>query len=323
MPATFSKTSTTDEVLSGMDLAGKRYLVTGASSGLGVETCRALVAHGADVVGTVRDPHKATGIMRVIESAAAASAGSFSLVTLDLASLESIRRCTDTLLETGAPFDGIIANAGVMATPFGHTQEGFEIQFGTNHIGHFVLINRLVPLLRSPARVVLLSSLAHRFADVDLDDPNFATGPYDPGAAYARSKTATALFAVEFDRRNRQAGIRACSVHPGAILETGLARHMDEAAFQAMMDNATSRGGEDGMFLKSVAQGAATSVWAAVVAPADVVGARYCEDCDVAPLRDDERLVGVRSYALDSARARALWTLSEDMVVETFPTPGS
>lgn len=318
MVQTFSQKSTTDEVLSGHELSGKRFLVTGASSGLGIETCRALVASGAHVFGAVRDFAKAKSNTESVVEASSSSAGSFSLVTLDLASLESVRRCADELLEEGTCFDGIIANAGVMATPFGHTEDGFETQFGTNHLGHFLLINRLVPLLRSPARVVLLSSLAHRFSDVDLDDPNFADSKYDAGVAYARSKTATILFAVEFDRRHRDAGIRAMAVHPGAIMETDLARHMDEAAFQAMMDNANNASGDNPLVLKTIPQGAATSVWAAVVAPADRVGGVYCEDCSVAPVRDDEELVGVRSYALDAERARKLWALSERMVGETF-----
>jgi NAD(P)-dependent dehydrogenase (short-subunit alcohol dehydrogenase family) len=216
MTKTFGAQSTTDQVLDGVDLGGKRALVTGVSAGLGVETARALAAHGAGVVGAARDLGKA-GEATAGVRAAAANGGGLELVALDLASLASVRACADALLADGRPFDLVICNAGVMATPFGRTADGFETQFGTNHLGHFVLVNRIAPLMKPGARLVNLSSAGHRYSDVDLDDPNFEHGPYDPWAAYGRSKTANILFAVEFDRRHTARGIRAAAVHPGGI----------------------------------------------------------------------------------------------------------
>src|ERR1700757_1038220 len=188
----FGATSTTDDVLSGVNLKGKRILVTGVSAGLGVETARALAAHGARVVGAARDLEKAKAATATVQKDAAANGGSLELIELDLASLKSVRACADGLLEKGEPFDVVIANAGVMATPFGHTADGFETQFGTNHLGHFVLVNRIASLLRPGGRLISLSSSGHRFANVDLEDPNFERTPYEPFVAYGRSKTANA-----------------------------------------------------------------------------------------------------------------------------------
>jgi NAD(P)-dependent dehydrogenase (short-subunit alcohol dehydrogenase family) len=217
MSKVFGASSTTDEVLAGVDLSGKRMVVTGVSAGLGIETARALAAHGAHVVGTARDLAKAAAATAGVRQAAAAHGGAFELVELDLAQLQSVRRCAQTLLDRGALLDVIIANAGVMATPFGKTADGFETQFGTNHLGHFVLINRLAPLIRQGGRVVMLSSAGHRIANIDLHDPNFEQTAYDALMAYGRSKTANSLFAVGFDQRHRQRGVRATAVHPGAI----------------------------------------------------------------------------------------------------------
>src|ERR1700744_2508167 len=228
-------TSTADEVLSGIDLHGKRVLVTGVSAGIGVETARALAAHGAQVLGAARDLQKAESATDQVRKDAAAGGGSFELVALDLSNLKSVRACADALLAKGQPFDVVIANAGVMATPLGRTSDGFETQFGTNHLGHFVLVNRLAPLLRPGARLVPLSSAGHRFADVDLDDPGFATTPYDPWVAYGRSKTANILFAVEFDRRHRARGVRAAAVHPGGI-QTELGRHISLPVLEQMVE---------------------------------------------------------------------------------------
>ena len=320
MAKTFGATSTTDEVLDGVDLSGKRILVTGASAGLGVETARVLAAHGAQVVGAVRDlekGHRATEPVR----AQAANGGGLELVQLDLASLASVRACADKLNAAGKPFDLVIANAGVMATPFGHTADGFETQFGTNHLGHFVFVNRIASLLKSGGRLVNLSSAGHRFADVDLDDPNFEHTPYTEFGAYGRSKTANVLFAVEFDRRHKANGIRATAVHPGGI-QTELGRHMTPEVIQQLMDNINASqqaAGGAAFEWKTIPQGAATSVWSGVVASSDAVGGQYCEDCHVAELEPDpDKRGGVQPYALDPDRAKALWAKSEQMVGETF-----
>src|ERR1700692_3976383 len=319
MTTSFGATSTTDEVLRGIDCTGKRGLVTGASAGLGVESARALAAHGAEVIGAARDLPKAQGSTEQVR-AQAASGGSLSLVELDLASLDSVRRCADSLLAEGKSFDVIIANAGVMACPKGTTVDGFETQFGTNHLGHFVLVNRIASLLRPGSRLVNLSSSGHRYADVDLEDPNFEHSPYAEFTAYGRSKTANVLFAVEFDRRHKASGVRATAVHPGGI-HTELGRHMTPQAMETLIaeTNANQPKGAPPFSWKTIPQGAATSVWAACVADADSIGGRYCEDCHVAEVVSVPGLRGgVRTYALDPQRAQALWQKSEEMVGERF-----
>ena len=205
----FGPTSTADDVLAGIDLQSKRILVTGVSAGLGVETARSLAAHGAQVVGTARDLKKAEAATALVRRESAAKGGSFEIVELDLANLKSVRHCSDHLLERGEPFDVVIVNAGVMATPFGRTVDGFETQFGTNHLGHFVLVNRIASLIPASGRLVNLSSAGHRFSNVDLEDPNFERTPYEAFVAYGRSKTANILFAVAFDKRHSGPG-RAC-----------------------------------------------------------------------------------------------------------------
>jgi NAD(P)-dependent dehydrogenase (short-subunit alcohol dehydrogenase family) len=319
MTAIFGATTTTDELLDGISLAGKHILVTGVSAGLGIETARVLAAHGASVVGAVRDLAKARAATEAVRQQAEAAGGSLDFVELDLASLASVRACADALAADGRGFDAVIANAGVMACPKGETADGFETQFGTNHLGHFVLINRIAPLLNDSARVVSLSSAGHRYADVDLDDPNFETTPYEPFVAYGRSKTANILFAVEFDRRHRDRGIRATAIHPGVIY-TELIRHMSEAEVETLIAQvaASHAPGEPPFLLKTIPQGAATSIWAAIVADADAVGGRYCADCRVAPISTDGVRDGVRPYAIDPDHARALWAKSEAMVGETF-----
>jgi NAD(P)-dependent dehydrogenase (short-subunit alcohol dehydrogenase family) len=320
MAGKFGATSTTDQVLDGVKLSGKRVLVTGASAGLGVETARTLAAHGAQVVGAARDLKKAKAATEPVR-AQAANGGGLELVELDLASLASVRACADGLLSAGKPFDLVICNAGVMACPKGTTADGFETQFGTNHLGHFVFINRIASLFKPGSRLVNLASSGHRFSDVDLEDPNFERTPYTEFGAYGRSKTANILFAVEFDRRHKTRGVRAAAVHPGTI-QTELGRHMAPGALQQMIDQinaARAAAGQPIFGWKTIPQGAATSVWSGVVASADEVGGRYCEDCHVAEFIDDPAFNhGVRSYALDPEHAKALWAKSEEMVDERF-----
>jgi NAD(P)-dependent dehydrogenase (short-subunit alcohol dehydrogenase family) len=313
MTKIFGEDTTTDEVLAGVDLSGIRVLVTGVSAGLGVETARVLTTHGAEVVGTARD----------LDKARAATAGigpGLTLEALDLASLASVRACADRLVAAGRPFDVIIANAGVMACPQGKTADGFETQFGTNHLGHFVLVNRIAGLLKPGGRLVNLSSGGHRYSDVNLDDPNFECAPYSEFAAYGRSKTANILFAVEFDRRHRQEGKRATAVHPGAI-HTELGRHMTPQVVQTLMAaiKSSEESGAPKFRYKSVPQGAATTVWAGFVATADQVGGRYCEDCHVAETAQSPASSGgVGAYALNPDTAKTLWAKSEEMVGERF-----
>jgi NAD(P)-dependent dehydrogenase (short-subunit alcohol dehydrogenase family) len=317
----FGATSTTDDVLSGVNLKGKRILITGVSAGLGVETARSLAAHGAQVVGAARNLNKAKVATEQVRKDAVANGGTFELVELDLADLKSARACADQLLAKGEAFDVVIANAGVMATPFGHTADGFETQFGTNHLGHFVLVNRITSLIRDGGRLVNLSSAGHRYANVDLDDPNFERTPYEPFVAYGRSKTANILFAVAFDKRQRDRGVRAAAVHPGGI-KTELGRYVEPGRMEKIVNEINQQlaaQGKDPFQLKSIPQGAATSVWAAVVAPADEIGARYCENCHVGKIVLDDTTItavseGVRGYALDAKNAEALWKKSEELV---------
>ena len=325
MAVTLGARSTTEDVLSGSNLRGKRVLVTGVSAGIGVETARTLAAHGAQVIGTARDLAKGEAAAAQIRKDAAANGGSFALVKLDLASLASVRNCADQLLRKGEPLDVIIANAGVMATPFSYTTDKFEMQFGTNHLGHFVLMNRIAPLIRKGGRLINLSSAGHRFSNVDLDDPNFQRTPYDPFLAYGRSKTANILFAVAFDQRHRERGVRAAAVHPG-VIQTELARHMDPSHLENMlkqMNDQLAAEGKGPFQWKTIPQGAATSVWAGVVAPAEEIGGKYCENCHVGEVVADSAVIsgvseGVRKYALDPRMAEALWRKSEELVGESF-----
>ncbi len=321
----FGATSTTEDVLSGISLRGKRILVTGVSAGLGVETARSLAAHGAHVVGAARDLAKAEAATGQVRTDASANGGSFELIELDLANLKSVRACADALLAKGEPFDVVIANAGVMATPFGHTIDGFETQFGTNHLGHFALVNRIAKLIRDGGRLINLSSSGHRFSNVDLEDPAFERTKYEPFVAYGRSKTANILFAVAFDKRHRNRGVRAAAVHPGGI-QTELARHMGADALGALVESMNQQLAKEGkgpFQFKTIPQGAATSVWAAVVAPAEEIGGQYCENCHIGRVVSDTATIsavseGVRGYALDPSNAEALWAKSEELVGESF-----
>ena len=325
LEATFGATSTTDDVLSGVNLKGKRILVTGVSAGIGVETARSLVAHAAEVVGAARDLNKAKAATEQVSKAAAANGGSAELIELDLANLKSVRACADQLLAKGDAFDVVIANAGVMATPFGHTADGFETQFGTNHLGHFVLVNRIASLIRDGGRLINLSSAGHRYSNVDLEDPNFERTTYEPFVAYGRSKTANILFAVAFDKRHRDRGVRAAAVHPGGI-KTELGRYVEPGRLEKVIGEINQQlaaQGKGPFQWKSIPQGAATSVWAAVVAPADEIGGRYCENCHVGNVVPDDATItavseGVRGYAVDVKTAEALWKKSEEMVGESF-----
>jgi NAD(P)-dependent dehydrogenase (short-subunit alcohol dehydrogenase family) len=318
----FRATSTAEEVLSGADLSGKRIVVTGVSAGIGKETARALASRGAQVIGLARDLAKAEAAL-ADGRATTAGDGTIELAPLDLCSLRSVRACADALVADGRPIDLIVANAGVMACPFALTEDGFETHFGSNHLGHFVLVNRLASLLRPAGRVVMVSSAGHRTADVDLEDPNFARAPYDPWAAYGRSKTANILFAVEFDRRHRARGVRATAVHPGGVA-TELGRHIGGQGTGdriADINRELEAAGQPPIWVKTLEQGAATTVWAGVVASAEAVGGRYCEDCHVTTLTTDRSQPfgeGVKTYALDPDRARALWAKSEEMVQERF-----
>jgi NAD(P)-dependent dehydrogenase (short-subunit alcohol dehydrogenase family) len=311
----FGPMTTAAEVISGIDLKGKVAVVTGGSAGVGAETARVLAGAGARVIVGARDPKKAekalAGVTRV------------EPWPLDLADPGSIDRFASAVVDSNRRIDLLINNAGIMATPLTRDARGYEIQFATNHLGHFQLTERLWEGLERSgnARVVCLSSRGHLRARVDLDDPHFARRPYDKWAAYGQSKSANSLFAVELDRCGRAHGVRAFAVHPGAIL-TDLVRHVTDeelAAYGIVRENGELRAPAAGF--KSVEQGAATSVWCAVSPALSGMGGVYCEDCDIAPVvPDDSKLLsGVRRWAIDKPTARALWDLSEQLTDLQWP----
>ena len=307
----FHRDSTTDEVLDGIDLSGMRYLVTGAGSGLGTETVRALADHGAEVLATVRDvaaPGDALAELRTSLPDA-----SIELVALELGSLDQVRTAADALVASGRRLDGVCANAGVMGTPEGTTVDGFETQFGVNHLGHFVLIDRLLPLLLDgpPSRVINVSSAGHRIADIDLDDPNWQRRPYDKWDAYGAAKTANILHAVELTRRFADRGLTADAVHPGGI-RTNLGRHFSPEDRERLPDIMRVTGE---VSFKSLEAGAATQVWGLTHPELAGTGGRYLFDCSIGEVYDHpEALGGHAPWALDADRARQLWTLSEELV---------
>jgi len=309
----FSATSTTDEVLAGLDLQGRRFLVTGASGGLGLETSRSLAAKGAIVVMAARDQTKNESAAAGIR--AAHPEAKLESLILDLGSLKSVRAAAAEFMARDIPLHGLILNAGIMATPLGHTVDGFEQQFGVDHLGHFLLARELLPRLveSAPARVVVLSSAGHRMGDIDFDDVNFERRDYEPFLAYGAAKTCNVLHAVEIDRRYRDQGVRAFAVHPG-VIHTELSRYMTEETLTSLITRLSER--PTAMAWKSPEQGAATSVWAATSALLDGRGGEYCEDCNVSAVVPDDELDdgGVAARAVDPARASALWSLSEKLV---------
>lgn len=314
MASRFDHASTASEVIAGIDLSGKTALVTGASSGLGAETARAFAERGAHVILTARDVPKGEAVADRIRR----STGNdrVEVEELELGSLAGVRSFAGRALARHPKLAILVNNAGVMACPFARTADGFEMQFGTNHLGHFLLTCLLAPALvkGAPSRVVSLSSRGHRNSPVVFDDIHFERRPYDKWLAYGQSKTANVLFAVEFDRRLGKAGVHANAVHPGIIL-TELARHMVAEDFETIRRR--QPGGQ--MKLKTVEAGAATSVYAATAAELEGRGGLYLEDCAVAEIDDrEDAAAGVRSYALDPEAAARLWQVSEEMVGERF-----
>ncbi len=315
----FGFASTADEVLEGKDLSDRTILVTGGYSGLGRETARALAAKGAHVIVSGRD---ATKLSAAADEIAIATGGKVDTLVCDLASLASIRAAGAEARSRFAHIDVLINNAGVMAAPFGYTADGFETQFGTNHLGHFLLTKELMPLIEagSRQRIVNLSSRGHHIAPVDFDDPNFARRAYDPWLAYGNSKTANVLFAVGLEQRFGGRGIHAYALHPGGI-HTNLGRHMSDEDMAALIkrirENA-EKSGETPQPFKTIPQGAATTCWVATTEELEGRGGLYAEDCHVAAMDDASSTGGVRSYAVDPANADRLWALSEELVGEKF-----
>lgn len=300
----FGARTTATQVLDGIDLSGRRAIVTDGHSGLGFETTKALTRAGAEVVVAARDPALArtttVGLVGVI------------IEPLDLSDLASVSAFAERMLGASRGIDILINNAGIMACPETRVGPGWEAQFATNHLGHFALTNHLWPLLHGGARVVAVSSAGHHNSPMRWDDPHFARG-YDKWCAYGQSKTANALFAVHLDRLGRESGVRAFSLHPGKIF-TPLQRHLtrQEMVTAGWVD---ASGAPADPTFKTPEQGAATQVWAATSPRLDGLGGRYCEDCDVA-LRAEmagEPFVGVRAYAVDPEEAERLWALSAEL----------
>ncbi|KIP93063.1 oxidoreductase [Microbacterium sp. MEJ108Y] len=299
----FGYRSTAAEVIAGTDLAGKTAIVTGGYSGLGLETVRALADAGVRVVVPARRVDAAQQALDGIAEAAVRGA--------DLSDLDSVAAFTESVRRDGQPIDLVLNVAGIMATPFGHTAQGFESQFGTNHLGHFALVGGVADLLSDHARVISYSSGGHFRSPVRFDDIDFATTPYDPWVAYGQSKTANALFAVGLARRGAERGILAFSVHPGGIM-TELQRHVprEELLSRGWID-------EDGTpnpRFKTPTEGASTGLWAATATELIERSGAYCEDCSikgiVAPDHSDMTTGGVKEWAIDPEAAERLWALS-------------
>ena len=314
---TFGFATTTDEVLEGVDLTGQVVVVTGASGGLGLETSRALAAHGAHVVMAARDSGKNAAAVEAIT--AKHPAADLAPMTLDLASLTGVRAFADEFLNRYDQAQSLINNAGVMCTPFGHTADGFEQQFGTNHLGHFLLTNLLVPALvaGAPARVVSVASAGHQMGNVDFDDPNFERREYNGWESYGQAKTANILFALALDKRLAAKGVRAVSLHPGGI-QTELGRYMSPEDIKWLTDRIKAGPGGATFQMKTVASGAATQVWAATSPDLDGVGGIYLEDCGIAHPMGEGSGRGYAPYAVDADAAERLWAMSERMVGQTF-----
>ena len=315
----FDHDSTTDDVLAGIDLTGRRAVVTGASGGLGEETARALAAHGAAVTIAARDAAKAEAAAERIRAGVPAAA--LEVRALDLADLASVRAFAEGFRADHDALDLLINNAGVMACPLQRTEQGWELQFATNHIGHFLLTCLLVPALRAApaARIVNLSSTGHQLSGVDIDDPFFEHRPYDKWVAYGQSKSANVLFSVALEKRLAASGVHAYAVHPGGI-ETDLGRHLEESDVAALLSRAGVTDPEQFRAgFKTVPQGAATSCWAATAAELADRGGIYLEDCSIAAPFDGATFgVGIAPHATDAETAERLWARSEEWVGETF-----
>jgi NAD(P)-dependent dehydrogenase (short-subunit alcohol dehydrogenase family) len=316
IPANFGARSTAMDVVAGMDLHGKTAIVTGASSGLGIETARALAAAGAEVFLPVRNREKGEAVAQEIR--ATTGNDRLRVLALDLAEFESVRFCAAEFLATGKPLHLLINNAAIMACPLTRTEQGYEAQFATNHLGHFLFTCRLISALKAgaPSRVVCLSSIGHRLSPVVFEDIHFTAREYDKWKAYGQAKTANALFAVELNRRLQGSGVTANAVHPGGIM-TGLQKHLtrEEMIASGWMDEA----GNLHPIFKNVEQGAATSVWAATAAELEGKGGLYLEDCNEGvPAVSGIRTSGYQAHALDPDAAARLWQMSEEMVGEKF-----
>jgi NAD(P)-dependent dehydrogenase (short-subunit alcohol dehydrogenase family) len=316
----FGAATSADEVIAGVDLSGKTAIVTGGYSGLGRKTARVLRAAGARVVVPARDMRRAAEALAGLD---------VEVEPMDLLDPASIDAFAASFLESTPALHILINNAAIMAVPeLTRDARGYEVQFATNHLGHYQLTTRLLPALRNAggARVVSVSSVGHRYSPMVLEDPNFERRPYTPWAAYGQSKTANVLFAVALDAREKTHGVRAFSLHPGAIVDTGLGRYVtrEQLIAAGVLDGQGRPIRDPARQLKTVGQGAATQVWCATSPQLDGMGGVYCENADVAALMttqpekadmaDALRLTGVMPYAVDPVSADGLWALSNRLL---------
>jgi len=311
----FGWESTAAEVAAGVDLSGKTAVVTGGSSGLGAESARVLASRGATVVIGARDVPKAEKVAAEIRSQTGNDA--VTVAALELGSRGSIRTFAESVQIQHPAIQILINNAGVMACPLARIEHGYEMQLGTNHLGHFLLTGLLAPALRrgAPSRIVCVSSSGHRFSTVNFEDPHYQKRPYDKWEAYGQSKTANIWHALELDRRLQKHGVRANALHPGAIM-TELGRHLKPEDIETLRARASGGGG---IRWKKPENGAATQVWAATAPELEGRGGLYLEDCHVAgPSRDLNAQQGYAPWGLDSDGAKRLWPVSEEMVGQKF-----
>lgn len=306
----FNSKSKTSDVICGIDLTGKIAIVTGGNTGIGLETTKALVTAGATVIVPARDIEKAKRNLEGIENV--------ELERMDLLNPETIDEFAEKFLATGRPLHLLINNAGIMWVSLRRNSRGIESQLATNYLAQFQLTARLWPALKNVngARVINVSSQGHQFADFNFDDPNFLYSEYETLKAYGQSKTASNLFSVELDSRAKKFNVRSYSLHPGTIAGTELGREASPEVFRQMgfYDADNNILPEVAASLKTIPQGAATTVWCATTSLLDNSGGVYCEDGDVAELASDNSITnGVKRYSLNEKSAKRLWTLSEKM----------
>ena len=316
----FNAASTSDDVIKGIDLSGKTAIVTGGYVGLGLETTKKLVEAGAKVVVPARSRAKAEKYLEGIKNV--------EIEEMDLMNIDSVNAFADKFLAKGEPLHLLINNAGIMATPINRDANGNESQFATNHLGHFQLTNRLWSALKQAngARIVNLSSRGHHFSPVVFEDVNFERREYSPFLAYGQSKTANILFTVSLDKRGKADNIRAFAVHPGAILDTELSRHLDpnDPIFKDLFDENGKPILDPFNGLKNIEQGAATQIWLATNPKLEGIGGVYAEDVEITEITEPyngtsevEEIIrkkGVMPYAIDKENADKLWALSEKLI---------
>ncbi|PZU84442.1 MAG: oxidoreductase [Chryseobacterium sp.] len=311
----FNAKSTTEEVIKGINLEGKIAIVTGGNSGIGLETVKTLSKAGATVIVPARDIEKAKRNL--------AGIANVELQELDLVNPDSIDKFAEKFLESGRPLHLLINNAGIMWVPLRRDHRGFESQLAVNHLAHFQLTERLWPALKQAngARVVNVSSGGHQFSDFNFEDPNFLNREYETLLGYGQSKTAVNLFSMELDNRAKEFNVRSYALCPGAVGGTELGREAPLDLFQKLgyMDSEGNLLPEVKASLKTIPQGAATTVWCATSPLLDDLGGIYCENVDIAELSSDVKIIGgIKAYSLDETNAKRLWKLSEEMTGIAF-----